>query len=697
MIGNCLIAFRIKRLVCGALLAWATTTAAAQQSALSLEEEIGVVVRPGTDSVTLRWAPLSLQHWITANQYGYTIERFTLVHNDQVVQPPEKRLLTTVPMKPLPEDAWEKFVGNAYGMVAAQALYGETFALDLSQSGVTQIVNKARENEQRFSMALFCADMSPAVAQAQALYWSDMQVEKNVKYLYRISVYTPTDTLRGSAYIAPDQKYQLPPVQEVQAEAKGQAVNLRWNQQRQAQHYVTYIVERAEEEGAFARVTDVPGVTLNNPGQNNKYQYAADTIPSIEKMYHYRVLGLTPFGEYGPPSDTVSVRGTRKLKTSQVFINQAVSPDNQTVNVGWEFPEAENAALQGFSVTRAPNTTGPYKPLHKDLLPASTRAFKDLTPSQANYYIVKAVALDGTTVASLPYLAMLVDSIPPAVPAGLAGKVDDHGRVTISWKPNTDPDIYGYRIYRAYYKNDEFAQLTSAPLKDTTLTDQVELQSLNENIHYRVMAIDKNQNHSGLSEILTLALPDKVPPMPPVWLPASSSKNGVKLSWQPSGSPDVVTYELYRKGEQDQWMRVKTMNAGTDSVYTYTDENLRNGRNQYYIVIAIDEAGLESEPTPVQTGFKVQQMKPPVEMTTPVVDRTERKIVLQWTYEQPNVTAYRVYRKAAEGPLQLYRTLKEPQFTDTALVPDTQYSYQVMAVFTDGAFSAMTDEVQVKF
>ncbi|HEY9047006.1 MAG TPA: hypothetical protein VIN08_13975 [Ohtaekwangia sp.] len=680
------------------VLACIAMHAIAQDSTRVLKnaDAIAVIVRPSVDSITLRWAPLNVSDWRLANQYGYQVERFAMVRNGKVIRPAERKVLTPMPLKPLPEEQWERFTNNKYGMITAQALYGATFELNIEHSDIMQIVNKAKENEQRYSIALFCADMSPEIAKAQGLYFSDKQIEKNVKYLYRVRVITPRDTLKGSIFIDPTQKYQLPSVVGFTAQTKGNVVTMRWNQAEHASLYTTYSVERSEDGKTFIPVTDIAGVTLSKKGQDSKFQYAVDTLASIEKEYSYRIRGITPFGEYGPVSDLVKVKGNKTVKSS-VFITSALSTDNKSIDIQWEFPQAENDALTGFEVTRSATSSGPYKTIHKDILPSSLRAYKDTSPQQSNYYKLKAKTLDGTEIISMPYLAMLVDSIPPAIPAGLKGKVDEFGNVRISWKPNSDSDISGYRIYRAYYQSEEFALMTGDPVKDTVFTDRVELKSLNDKIHYQVMAIDKNQNHSALSAILSLVLPDKVPPMPPVWLPVKSTKEGVELRWQPSGSQDVVKYEVYRKGDQGQWMRLVTKPAGTDSVYTYTDQNLSNSSVQHYTVIAIDEAGLESPPTPAVTGFILPKPKPAVEVSTPTVDRVNRKIILSWAYSQADVVSYRIYKKSDAGAIQLYRTVKERQFIDSGMTVGGKYSYQVMAVFNNGALSEMSRIIDIIF
>lgn len=668
----------------------------AQDSVNVSTDAIGILARPSSDSVALRWAPTKVKYWLLANRYGYTIERYTMVRNGNYVSTPEKIVLTTSPIKPLPEDQWAPYTSNKYAMIAAQSLYGETFEINIEHSDIMQIVNKSREDEQRFSIALFCADMSPLVARASGLYMVDRKIEKNVKYLYRIHVYTPTDTLQGSVFVDTAEKYQLPKVREASAEAGGNIVSLRWNQEDGARHYTSYSIERSENGTDFTPLSDATDVGITNNGQEDpRYQYASDTLALMDKEYSYRIRGITPFGEYGPSSEILRVRGT-KVVTADVFITVALSTDNRSIDLQWEFPANQQDGLKGFVVTRSSKSSGPYKPVHKDVLPVTSRAFKDITPEQTNYYKVNAKTLDGRDILSMPYLALLVDSIPPVVPVGLKGKVSDDGKVRLSWKPNPDADIYGYRVYRAYYQSEEFAQLTAGPHNDTVFTDVVELKSLNEKVHYKIMAIDKNQNHSGLSTILSLTLPDKVPPMPPVWLPVKSADDGVHLTWQPGGSDDVVSYAVYRKNEKG-WLKIHSIPAGTDSVYTYTDTNLQTSEVQYYTILAIDDAGLESPPSPAITGFKLPGTKSAVDLKLKTVDRTNKKITLSWTYTSEQISGYRIYKKTNDNALQLYKTTRENQFTDTAIAPGQHYTYQVMAVFTNGALSGLSKKITVDY
>src|SRR6478735_6647031 len=106
----------------------------AQDSLQVNADPIGVIARPSADSVALRWAPTKVGHWLTANQYGYVVERYTMVRNGKFINRPERVLLTSAPIKPLPEDRWAAYTNNKYAMIAAQSLFGETFEINIEQS-----------------------------------------------------------------------------------------------------------------------------------------------------------------------------------------------------------------------------------------------------------------------------------------------------------------------------------------------------------------------------------------------------------------------------------------------------------------------------------------------------------------------------------------------------------------------------------
>ena len=658
-----------------------------------------MLTRPSADSIILRWAPASFSAWIKGNQFGYTLERYTLVRDNKVLPRPERKQLTSSPIKPRPVNVWESIVQkNKYAAIAAQSLYGDSFQLTTTGTDVFQIVNKVRENEQRFSFALFAADMSSTVSVYLGLRFTDKDVKKGEKYLYRITSITQpaNDTLRGSIF-SEAEKFELPVPIDFTGEFKGPLVALRWNQAVHHGIYSAYVIEHSFNGKDFKALSEEPLVTLSEEDKpETRYQYATDSLPDTTQDYYYRVRGFSPFGELGPPSEVVKGKGSITF-SEPPHITNALSENNKSIKLEWEFDPKFNEGLKGFLVQRTEGPKQKHQTIHKEVLSKQVRAYEDQSAKQTNYYHVVAIALNGEEFRSPVYYAQLIDSIPPVAPIGLKGTVSESGKISLSWSPNKEPDIYGYRIYRGNYRKEEFSQVTVEPISPSSFIDSVNLNTLNRELHYQVMAIDRNQNYSALSEVLTLPLPDKVKPVPPVFYPVTASPEGVSLAWMPSSSEDVDHYDVYQK-EGALWTKIGTQIHSSDTIYFFKHSTPPEGKLNIYSVIAVDHAGLESDPaTPVSSRKTVNPIKPPVRLKEPAVDRENKKIVLTWNYDQPGVERYHIYRAKEGQPLKLVSSISALTFEDKQINMNSVYTYRVMAVFGTGARSQFSEEFKVSY
>lgn len=658
------------------------------------QEYIAITARPEKGVITLRWAPLTYKVWQHGNQLGYRVERYIVSQNGRLLLEPRKKILWPS-MTPVPQDQWETIVkSNRYGAIAAQALFGDRFEVDLQRSDLFAIVDKVRENEQRFAFALFSADMSAEVAAASGLLFKDTTVVVGEKYLYRVII-NSADTLRGSIFIGPGDPYELPVPANLKAEFKDHFVFLKWDRAI-GSPYTAYLVERSEGESPFETISETPLVTVS-PQENadNRYEYATDSLSDVSRTYRYRIRGLTPFGEKGPAA---IVTGTSIPRVEQVpFIEAAESVNNNSIVIHWTFPETSNHAITGFFVERAPSPGQRYLSLTKEQLDAGTRRFEDLSPNQTNYYRVRAQGLDGAWYSSHDYFAQLIDSIPPTAPSGLKGTVDDMGKVRVTWEPNGDHDIFGYRVYKAFHSSEELTQVTQAPIQNSFFTDSVDLNTLNENLLYCVMAVDINQNHSSLSEPLKISVPDKIKPQPPVLLPTSARPDGIGISWIPGGSEDIVAYHVFRKARgADGWVQIKTVEASGDSIYSCIDHDAPSGQATLYTVLSIDDAGLESEPAVPISAVRIEgTLRPAVKWKRPRMNREENEIRLSWDYAQQPIQSFRLFRSVNNGPALLFCSLtaSESGYTDI-ITPGRTYSYWIMAVFEGGNKSSLSEELK---
>ncbi len=169
---------------------------------------LAVIARPHKDSILLRWAPATPMLWKMANQYGYTIKRYTILRKGQLLPVPEEAQITARPVKPLPLPAWEQVVKKQekYGAIAAQALYGEGFEVSAPKQhkgrDIMSIYHQSQELEARHSFLLLSADLSFEVACAAGLGYVDKSARPDEKYLYRIFITgTPPEIKRDTGFV----------------------------------------------------------------------------------------------------------------------------------------------------------------------------------------------------------------------------------------------------------------------------------------------------------------------------------------------------------------------------------------------------------------------------------------------------------------------------------------------------------------
>ena len=141
----------------------------------------------------------------------------------------------------------------------------------------------------------------------------------------------------------------------------------------------------------------------------------------------------------------------------------------------------------------------------------------DATLDHTYTYTAQRIAklvVSGQTVevASAPSESMTInarDLFPPAVPSGLEAVADPEVHaIDLSWKPDTEADLAGYRVYRrkagssaALVRISEAVDAVPS-LRDATV-------AAGQRYAYSVSAVDRDGNESALSAEVEEALPDK--------------------------------------------------------------------------------------------------------------------------------------------------------------------------------------------
>ena len=700
MLDNTFISLKKVVLIIGVLLM--VTTAYSQTK--EEENAIMVLARPNPNNkMMLRWGPTTPRAFRRLNKYGYNLVRYTISISGKTLSKPIEENLGT--FKPADPTEWQKIIeNNNNAAIMAQSIFGETF--NVEGIGTLQgIINMSQEQEQRFTWALYVADQDFEVAKLAGLGFEDVNIKSTEKYVYKVYPLVPKEEMvikDGGVFVGLQDYQALPKPLDLAAIFNDQQVMLNWNYAIHKQEYNSYFVERSEDGINFKQLNKLPYTTLNSGGRvDTKRIYYVDSITN-NKKYYYRVKGRTPFGELSPPSDVISGEGKKVLPYVPKISTKEIINDEKSVILEWEFLEEGNDLITGFELNRSNKANGIYKTVLKNISPKSRRVrYDNLEPT--NYFTITAVGKEGNSRDSYPVLVQPIDSIPPAKPIGLIGKVDSLGVVSLSWKANAELDMLGYRIFRGNNKKEEYTQVTVSPHQATTFYDSVSVKSLNDKVYYKIVAVDQRYNMSKYSDVLVLDKPDFIPPSDPVITLYEIKDKKVFLKWANSSSTDVVKHEVYRKVRDSiKWNLIATISK--DSLkpnYTeWEDTNIDGGNDYNYLIKAVDDSGLTSKS---ESGITIEV--PRFELLIGIknfgsyVDKANNFIELFWkVVNEKNIAELMLYKEVKGKKMSLLRVMPSnfKRIVDEDIKPNNIYSYILRPVFTDGSLGQIK-RLEVKY
>lgn len=176
---------------------------------------------------------------------------------------------------------------------------------------------------------------------------------------------------------------------------------------------------------------------------------------------------------------------------------------------------------------------------------------------------------------------------------------------------------------------------------------------------------------------------DTTPPEPVV-LSHVVTGSDVRLSWQPSPSPDVYYHQVYRDG-----VRIGSANAADT---TFTDAGVPNGTHEYWLV-TLDREWNGAKSNVVQATVDVPP--PPSPRALAVAIPPEGSALdLAWDPPGPPVAGYRLYRATSGGgPWELVAETVETTHLDSGLENGTEYFYVVRSLDDLGNESPDSNEV----
>jgi hypothetical protein len=213
--------------------------------------------------------------------------------------------------------------------------------------------------------------------------------------------------------------------------------------------------------------------------------------------------------------------------------------------------------------------------------------------------------------------------VPPSQPSWAAVGFPASG-LALRWAPNAEPTLRGYRLYRTYDASAADDVRSMTPLfaaaeaegagavhgivveRDDTgavtavtelpadtrppgrLAQYVDLTAeKGRTVYYRLVAEDEAGHRSAPSALLTVQLPKRSPPTPPVWNAPTIAGGQVTLSW--TADEDDLSSLLMRRTGGTIWRPLGPWAPEGD--YGFTDSSVEAGASYEYRVRVRDRAG----------------------------------------------------------------------------------------------------------
>ncbi|NJM16331.1 MAG: hypothetical protein HC896_14000 [Bacteroidales bacterium] len=476
--------------------------------------------------------------------------------------------------------------------------------------------------------------------------------------------------------------------------ARNKKVTINWFPDPLRYHSV-HVYRSTSQNSEFERVNELPIMISKVKDEHGKERYPkeffTDRKVSNQVTYSYYLTAVDFFGRESLPSRTLLA--TPKDITPPVppeYVNGKVELLKVTLN----WTNRDDTSAVGINVYRTTSVNKPLIRLNANALPPTATTYTDMLELPGYYYYyVGAFDSLGNEAKSIPTMIQSLDIYPPAKVLG-ATAVADTGLIKISWLPNHEPDLMGYRIYRTAGKNiDAHLTLVNAhPMADTLFIDTLP-RITRSNFYYQVVAVDSVYNMGEPSQRVSARMPDVLPPVKPFIKQALPLQEGLVVHWLPNAEPDLMGYHIYRATAdslpQAEWQKLNA-NLLDASVTRFTDRFIEKDSLYFYTLVALDSAGNQSvhadfypgQQRPGQTEEKHGKVK-----LSANYNRDEKTVTVNFNIKDTEgLDGVIVSRKSrTEGEFKrVSGFLKEDAYTDKTIEPANVYLYMLTLYFKDG-------------
>jgi hypothetical protein len=606
---------------------------------------------------------------------GIVIEKYE-INSNAVLTP---KLLTQQPLKPAPIAAWKTLLDSQpKATIVFNCL--ETLGNQKSNGSIASIIADQENMNNCFMLSMLSIFENKAVAAISGLAFQDSVDTVSPINVYRFyikgiskfdTVYLRIRALNNVSI----PKFPKPALQN--AESK---IQIKWNSDIIPENYFGIYLEKSIDSGThFERINQVP-VILGTSVNGNLSNFYTDSIGEASGKIVYRIQGLDYFGDAGPYSDTAIIQIIAANKFSAE--NLSFEEINNQAQLSWYFPINHQNLIANFELYFADKMTNDFELIKKNI-PVSNRS---INVENNGYYKIAAVDFKGIKKFSFPILVQRRDTIAPMQPAIVTATADSNQIVKIIWNKNTEPDFYGYKIFKSNFRLSEFSARTPYYFSDTSFLDSLSTTLNRDSIFYYIIAADMRFNESLPSRIIALKLADLRHPAVPVISNYKTGLNRIDLYWN-NAINKIAGYTLKRSMKTKDKTIEDLLFLQQDSLH-YTDTQLLENAEYSYALSSIGTNGLNSPfSAPIQIQCYGIKVLPKLSFQSIIYDSLAQKLYFYWAIpDYAGISHYRICEIEGANKLRTI-AVTDAMHNSYALAVNKGYSikkYTILVYLNDG-------------
>jgi len=348
-----------------------------------------------------------------------------------------------------------------------------------------------------------------------------------------------------------------------------------------------YVIERAEGvDGDFMRIASLPGrfqtcyVDRGEDLAPKRGVQGGRSDLGDGLRYFYRARAFDSSGQIGAASAPVSAVTARPPTAPEGL--RAYSLQSRGVALTWR--AVPDPTVAGYLVYRSPAKQGEYLVIARlDGRFNTTYVDRGLGALRVFYYRIAAVNTAGGAGEEASEVRA-VTKPEPLPPIGLRVEKLRLGSNLLTWDPNVEKDIAGYRLLRM--REESSSEETVVALEPGVTSAEDRVIGAGERLSYAVVAFDGDGLESEASDPIEVKSVD-------YGLSAAPQDGAIHLHWSPEVQEDFATARVLRKGTFGDDEISRAPSEG------FVDRDVKPGRRYRYQVILVREDGSEAPPSTV--------------------------------------------------------------------------------------------------